>query len=51
MEQLHGFEVTGKENLVCQLQKSLYGLKQTPSVTDKTKKVPHRKRDGRVLGL
>jgi len=30
MEQPEGFEFTGKENLVCQLQKSLYGLKQAP---------------------
>lgn len=29
MEQPKGFEVLGKENLVCQLKKSLYGLKQT----------------------
>ena len=28
MEQPHGFEVKGKENLVCMLKKSLYGLKQ-----------------------
>ena len=27
MEQPEGFEVKGKENLVCGLQKSLYGLK------------------------
>jgi len=30
MEQPQGFEVTGKEKLVCRLKKSLYGLKQTP---------------------
>jgi len=30
MEQPQGFEVTGKENLVCRLQKSFYGLKQAP---------------------
>ena len=30
MEQLEGFEVKGKENLVCRLKKSLYGLKQAP---------------------
>ena len=30
MQQLHGFEVKGKENLVCKLKKSLYGLKQAP---------------------
>jgi ATP-binding cassette subfamily B (MDR/TAP) protein 1 len=28
MEQPEGFKVKGKENLVCQLKKSLYGLKQ-----------------------
>ncbi|CAL5395053.1 unnamed protein product [Camellia sinensis] len=30
MEQLEGFEIKGKENLVCRLKKSLYGLKQAP---------------------
>ena len=30
MQQLEGFEVKGKENLVCKLKKSLYGLKQAP---------------------
>ena len=30
MAQLQGFEVKGKENLVCKLKKSLYGLKQAP---------------------
>ena len=30
MHQLEGFEVKGKENLVCKLKKSLYGLKQAP---------------------
>ncbi|XP_060672707.1 wall-associated receptor kinase-like 10 [Ziziphus jujuba] len=30
MEQPEGFEVSGKENLVCKLKKSLYGLKQAP---------------------
>ncbi|KAM1056289.1 hypothetical protein ACFX14_029654 [Malus domestica] len=30
MEQPKGFEVKGKENLVCKLKKSLYGLKQAP---------------------
>nr|AAT44282.1 putative polyprotein [Oryza sativa Japonica Group] len=30
MEQPEGFVVPGKENLVCRLKKSLYGLKQSP---------------------
>ena len=30
MEQLKGFEVKGKEKMVCRLRKSLYGLKQAP---------------------
>ena len=30
MEQPEGFEIAGKENLVCQLKKSLYSLKQAP---------------------
>ena len=30
MAQPHGFEVKGKDNLVCRLKKSLYGLKQAP---------------------
>ena len=30
IEQLEGFEVEGKEQLVCKLKKSLYGLKQAP---------------------
>ena len=30
MTQPEGFEVPGKENLVCKLHKSLYGLKQAP---------------------
>ena len=30
MKQPEGFEVKGKENLVCRLKKSLYGLKQAP---------------------
>ena len=28
MEQLEGFIVKGKENMVCKLKKSLYGFKQ-----------------------
>ena len=30
MQQLEGFEVKGKENLVCELKKSLNGLKKAP---------------------
>ena len=30
MQQPHGYEVKGKENLVFKLKKSLYGLKQVP---------------------
>ena len=30
MQQPHGYEVKGKENLVCGLKKSFYGLKQAP---------------------
>ena len=30
MEQPEGYEVSGKEHLVCKLKKSLYGLKQSP---------------------
>ena len=30
MQQPQGYEVKGKENLVCRLKKSLHGLKQSP---------------------
>ena len=30
MDQPQGYEVKGKENLVCKLNKSLYGLKRAP---------------------
>jgi hypothetical protein len=30
MQQPQGYEVKGKDNLVCRLKKSLYGLKQAP---------------------
>ena len=30
MEQLEGFNVKGKEDYLCRLNKSLYGLKQAP---------------------
>ena len=30
MQQPDGYQVSGKENLVCRLKKSLYGLKQAP---------------------
>ena len=30
MDQLEGFVIPEKENLVCRLKKSLYGLKQSP---------------------
>ena len=31
MHQPQGYEVKGKDNLVCRLKKSLYGMKQYPS--------------------
>jgi hypothetical protein len=30
MYQPHGFQVQGKEHLVCKLKKALYGLKKAP---------------------
>jgi len=30
MSQLMGFNITGKENMVCKLKKTLYELKQSP---------------------
>jgi hypothetical protein len=32
MQQPQGYEVKGKENLVCRLKKRLYGLKKDPKV-------------------
>ena len=31
MQKPQGYEVKGKENLVCRLKKNLYGIKQAPS--------------------
>ena len=31
MQQFEGFKVEGKENYVCRLKRSLYGLKKSPS--------------------
>ena len=36
MQQPPGYEVPGKENLVCKLKKSLYGLKQSPRCWNKS---------------
>ena len=36
MEQPEGYVVAGKENLVCHLKKSLYGLKQSPRCWNKS---------------
>ena len=30
MTQLEGFKVVGKEDMVCKMKRSLYGLKQSP---------------------
>jgi hypothetical protein len=30
MQQSKGYEVKGKENLVCRLKKGLYGIKKAP---------------------
>ena len=38
MKQPEGFEVKGKEHLVCKLNRSLYGLKQSPRCWNKALK-------------
>ena len=43
MEQLEGFEVSGKENLVCKLKKSLYDLKASTKVDMLTKIATQKK--------
>jgi hypothetical protein len=44
MKQLEGFAVKGKKELVCKMNKSLYGLKKTPRMC-------YQKFDTYVLGL
>ena len=44
MKQPEGFVVKGKKELVCKLKKSLYGLKQSPTMR-------YQKFDTYILGL